>query len=272
MYIRTNLIIMFFVSSFFSAQNSSIIYELIYKPSTNGDYTKTKTFYLDIIGSKSVFRDDFRRHSDSIINYRGSYGLAYSNNYNDQIYIKKDLKKNEIAKYIVSPVSLDKFYINIDTKLNWKLLSDTQKIGSLQCQKAETDYGGRHWIAWFTQEIQLSEGPYIFHGLPGLIVHVEDSNHEYMFKLAKIRKFNSDTSFSIQGAKEINWDIFIKIQRDFYADPYVFVKAEGYKAVQDDGSGGVKKLDFREATLSIQEFIKKNDNQVEKDRIIKYTK
>lgn len=151
-------------------------------------------------------------------------------------------------------------------------MSDTQKIGSLQCQKAETDYGGRHWIAWFTQEIQLSEGPYIFHGLPGLIVQVEDSNHEYMFKLAKTRKFNSDTSFSIQGAKEINWDAFVKVQQDFYADPYAFVKAGGYKAVQDDGNGGVKKLDFREATLSTQKFIKKNDNQVEKDRIIKYPK
>lgn len=263
---------MFFVSSFFWAQNSSIIYELIYKPSTNSEYTKTKTFFLDIIGSESVFRDDFRRHSDSIINYRGSYGLAYSNNYNDQIYIKKDLKKNEITKYIVSPVSLDKFYIVIDAKLNWKLLSDTKKIGSLECQKAETDYGGRHWTAWFTNEIQLSEGPYIFHGLPGLIVQIEDSDHEYAFKLAKIRKFNSDTNFSVQGAKEINWNTFIKVQQDFYIDPYAFVKAGGYKAVQDDGSGGVKKLDFREATLSTQEFIKKNDNQVEKNRIIKYSK
>ncbi|WP_407481915.1 GLPGLI family protein [Elizabethkingia meningoseptica] len=270
MYIRIILIIIIFVSSFFSAQNSSIIYELTFKPSTNSTSTKAKTFFLDIIGNESVFRDDFRRQSDSLINYNGSYGFAYNNNYNDQIYIKKDLKKNIVTKYIVSPVSLDKFYINIDAKFNWKLLSDTQKIGEIQCQKAETDYGGRHWTAWFTQEIQIQEGPYVFHGLPGLIVQIEDSNHEYIFKLVKIRKFNSNTNFSIQGAKEITWETFKKVQQDFYTDPYSFVKAGGYKAVKDDGNGGVTKLDFREATLSTQEFIKKNDNIIELDKKIDY--
>ena len=52
--------------------------------------------------------------------------------------------------------------------------------------EAETDYGEGIGLLGFTQEIQLSEGLYIFHGLAqGWIVHVEDSNHEYMFKLGK---------------------------------------------------------------------------------------
>jgi len=261
---------MFFVSTIFSAQNSSILYELTYKPSTNNTYTKTKTFFLDIIGNESVFRDDFRRYSDSIMHYSASFGYGYSNNYNDQIYIKKNLKTQSITKYIVSPISRDKFYINIVEKLNWNLLPDIKKIGDIQCQKAETDYGGRHWTAWFTKDIQISEGPYVFHGLPGLIVEIEDNNKEYAFKLVKIKKFNSKTTFSIEAANEISWTTFEKLQRDYYIDPYSFVKAGGYKAVKDDGNGGVTKLDFREATLSTQEFIKKNDNIIELDKKIDY--
>ena len=38
-------------------------------------------------------------------------------------------------------------------------------------------------------------------------------------------------------------------------------KAEGYKTVQDDGSGGVKKLDFRRSYTFYSGIYKENDNR-----------
>lgn len=33
-------------------------------------------------------------------------------------------------------------------------------------QKATCDFAGRKWIAWFTTEIPIQDGPYKFYGLP----------------------------------------------------------------------------------------------------------
>ncbi|WP_407484163.1 GLPGLI family protein [Elizabethkingia meningoseptica] len=264
------IFIMLCVTSIISAQNSSIIYALTYKPSTQDVYTKKKTFFLDIIGNESVFRQDFRRNSDSLIHYKGTYGYGYNLNFNDQMYIKKNLKNNKIVKYAISPISKDIFYIPVTETLNWKLLPETQTIDNIKCQKAETDYGGRHWTAWFTQEIQIQEGPYIFHGLPGLIIEISDTSKEYIFRLSKITKFNHNSLFVLGGGKEINWNIFNKIQQDYYNDPLSFVKVGGYKAVENDGQGGYKKIDFRIRTLSTQEYIRKNDNIIELNQKIDY--
>lgn len=270
---KTILFIFFLTITFLKAQSSSILYELIYKPSTDSKDTATKSavYYLDILNRESVFRSDFRRQSDSLIKYGGGLGFGYSTNIGEQIYLKKDYNKDKAVKYVVSPVSRDKFYIVITEKLNWKILPETQIIGSLKCQKATTDYGGRFWTAWFTQDIQLSEGPYVFHGLPGLIVQISDSNEEYSFKLVKIKKFSHKSLFPLIGGREISWETFTKIRRDYYIDPYAFIKANNLKAGEDDGNGGIKRVEnFREWTLRTQENLRKNDNMIELNQKIDY--
>lgn len=75
-----------------------------------------------------------------------------------------------------------------DRKLNWKILLDKQKIGEFDTQKAETTFAGRKWIAWFTTEIPFQDGPYKFHGLPGLIVKIEDAKHTHIMELKAVKK------------------------------------------------------------------------------------
>ncbi|WP_223609327.1 GLPGLI family protein [Chryseobacterium sp. OSA05B] len=64
-------------------------------------------------------------------------------------------------------------------------------------QKAETNYGGRNCITWFITELPFGDGPYIFNGLPELIVSIHDSNKEYSFNLIKVKRggyfFNAHT-------------------------------------------------------------------------------
>ncbi|MGV4529341.1 GLPGLI family protein [Ornithobacterium rhinotracheale] len=48
-------------------------------------------------------------------------------------------------------------------------------------QKATTQYGGRNWVAWFAKDIPFAYGPYIFGGLPGLILEVYDTEDEHHF-------------------------------------------------------------------------------------------
>lgn len=83
----------------------------------------------------------------------------------------------------------DKFVYNEPMNIfKWEILSDTTKISGYACQKATTSYRGRDYEAWFTTEIPISDGPYKFHGLPGLIVKIADTKKHYVFELISATK------------------------------------------------------------------------------------
>lgn len=68
---------------------------------------------------------------------------------------------------------------------NWKLIDESKTIQSFNCRKAEINYNGRNWTAWYTTDIPLAYGPYKFTGLPGLIIKISDQSGDYDFELVK---------------------------------------------------------------------------------------
>ena len=70
----------------------------------------------------------------------------------------------------------------------WEIVEDTMTILGYPCQKAACRWRGRTYSAWFTPEIPISEGPYKFVGLPGLILKVEDRDQKYCFEIEEIQK------------------------------------------------------------------------------------
>lgn len=83
----------------------------------------------------------------------------------------------------------------------WELLSDRKSFLNYQCQKAVCTFRGRTYTAWFTPEIPLSEGPWKFHGLPGLILQVSDDKNEFEYKCIGIQKLKKK-----QPIKYWKWD------------------------------------------------------------------
>jgi GLPGLI family protein len=84
-------------------------------------------------------------------------------------------------------LAFDEFkYIIPMESLNWTIQMERKTIGRFQVQKAQTKFGGREWVAWFTTEIPVSAGPYLFHGLPGLIIKINDTREHYIFELTHI--------------------------------------------------------------------------------------
>lgn len=70
---------------------------------------------------------------------------------------------------------------------NWTLKSDTTTVHGHLCQRADIDFGGRKWIAWFSPELSdYADGPYKFKGLPGLILRVYDANKTWRFELVEL--------------------------------------------------------------------------------------
>jgi len=71
---------------------------------------------------------------------------------------------------------------------NWQLTSDTATIAGYKAQKAITNFGGRKWVAWFSPELPINDGPYKFNGLPGLILKISDTQNHYVFDFISIEK------------------------------------------------------------------------------------
>lgn len=74
-------------------------------------------------------------------------------------------------------------YTDKDVHLDWKLHSDTKEIQSYLCKKATCSYRGRNYTAWYSPDIPLNEGPYVFGALPGLILELYDEQDHFHFSL-----------------------------------------------------------------------------------------
>lgn len=72
-------------------------------------------------------------------------------------------------------------------KLKWEILNDTLSILGFKTQKAKLNFRGRDYFAWFSTEIKIADGPYKFHGLPGLILKIESTDGKFTFEAYSLK-------------------------------------------------------------------------------------
>ena len=84
------------------------------------------------------------------------------------------------------------FKVTDDRKINWKISAERERVLGYLAQKATTFFGGREWTAWFTPEISIADGPYKFHGLPGLILKISDKTNTHSFEIISVQKQKSN--------------------------------------------------------------------------------
>ena len=102
-----------------------------------------------------------------------------------EININKDFNKGLFQSKI--PLTFVNNYMEESLVQNWTLTDEVDTIMGLVCSKATTKYGGRKYLAWFTPEIPVMDGPYVFAGLPGLILRVKDDEDFYIFEATEIQ-------------------------------------------------------------------------------------
>jgi len=103
-------------------------------------------------------------------------------------------------------------------KIKWKIINEFRKIGDFHCQKAEAEFRGREYTAWFTQDISINAGPWKLHGLPGLIVNVSDSKKEIVFTLKSIKNTKQLINPYFEKSKLISLEEYKIIQKKLPSD------------------------------------------------------
>lgn len=102
------------------------------------------------------------------------------------LYVNKDIAKGVITVYDEWGME-PRVYTEPFDEMKWEIVEDsTKNILGYECILGLTDYHGRTWKAWFSPEIPVQDGPWKFHGLPGLILLAETTGVPFRFEATGI--------------------------------------------------------------------------------------
>ncbi|GHA48569.1 hypothetical protein GCM10007103_31860 [Salinimicrobium marinum] len=250
--------------------NYKITYDLTYQPdSTNTELKKKEKMSLYIGNETSRFSSAGKAIGDSL-----KSAFDYSNF--DQaafVRMRKQIPGTEFEYYIYKGVPAEKItyaleivtdkYRYTDNKnlFNWTVLDERDTIAGFRVQKATTSFAGRYFIAWFTEEIPISEGPYKFNGLPGLIVKIGDDKGHYVFELTRIKKLKDPIPFTFQMEDLIDTEKekLSELEKEYKRDPVGFSERSVPGVKIQYGSG----TDRKKIEQERKEKLKKQNNPLE---------
>lgn len=87
-------------------------------------------------------------------------------------------------------------------QIDWNLMAGDTLVNGVTCKKAMGRYAGRTYVAWYAESVQLPYGPYIFGGLPGLIMCIYDTKRNWIFTNSGIKPATSLAKMYLYTEKE----------------------------------------------------------------------
>lgn len=269
-------------------------YELTFKPKKDSAKLDKVITILDITSKKSIYQDYTMPAQDSIIKIQIEE-MEKTKAFKDMSKMIRWPKFSykivktypDMKEQYVDRISRNLFSYDDDVKLTWNILSDKQKIGAYNAQKATTEFGGRKWIAWFSTDIPFQDGPYKFYGLPGLIVKIEDADKNYSWQLSgnkKIEgydelsyadKINAKMGMMSNSVTPTTKEKFNKSYEGYKADP--FAETRPYMTPENmsrpmPGTDGTVGDFMKRMEKQVKDFFGSNDNPIELEQVLEKKK
>ena len=203
-------------------------YELKFIPDTmKRDKYKTQTMVLRMnTKGVSVYQEYGKYRSDSVSAARTRNGkirlsdtneaIKYQTKARDNITIAKSWPEND-QLLVRELIGLDGTFTYTEKKpdFGWNVdFSQTKEVAGYTCHSAKGSYAGRDYQAWFTTEIPISDGPWFFCGLPGLILEVSSLDEEFVYTCMSIQKGTGPVTLrSLDDAFKTDREKFLKVKR-----------------------------------------------------------
>ena len=253
-------------ASFLMAQQSTrFIYQVSMTPDSTSTEKKTEVAYLDTDGKKSYFYSENSLKRDSVMErmrITRNFDRAQMQNLRSNMNFTIEKNLTDQSLMYKSRIGRDQYSYNETPSFGWKILPETVKIGEYDTQKAETNFGGRTWYAWFTQQVPLQDGPYKFSGLPGLIVKVQDTNGDYSFDLMQTKKVAEVEQPRGRGQYiNLTKNKYMDLEKKFQKDPSSFI---GSQRNGRGGPGGMQPpVNMQEMQKRMEAEMKSRNNPIE---------
>ncbi len=186
------------------AQNDGkVIYQQIEHAKIGYKYNNISESVLYFNATKSYFTDSesvASKKQGEEINPDGQSGSLFLGGEFKSEAFYMDLKSKQLLS---NEFILARLYPVKDTLIrpNWKITTSRKKIGEFECQRAETTYRNRQYVAWFTPKIPVEWGPWKLWGLPGLIIEANSLDGEIAFIFKSYSKGNYNNFIKYTSSK-----------------------------------------------------------------------
>lgn len=160
---------------------------------------------------------------------------AGDRNMNGEIWI------NKMARIITDRYhSLSRYNESVEyeepiPQFDWKLSTDTMTMCNYLCMRAETEFRGRKWIAWFTLDIPISQGPWKFGGLPGLILEIKDTEGHYNWTCLDIKQVSEPILYFNTKVVNTTRKKWLRYYRTVHEKPFTSIESDGEVRVYSQG-------------------------------------
>ncbi len=101
-------------------------------------------------------------------------------------FLYKNYPEGKMTTFGYDFIKVNFFYEEDYAPQEWIVGDSTKQILGYTCKKAACDFRGRHWTAWFAEDIPIKEGPWKLNGLPGLILEAYDAKMDYHYTATSI--------------------------------------------------------------------------------------
>ena len=143
-------------------------------------------------------------------------------------YVYKNFLSGKITIYDDINNALYCYEDSLDAQ-DWEVCDSIKTVLGYRCEMAKADYHGRSWIAWFTCDIPVSNGPWKLGGLPGLILEAYDMDFQHHFVIDSIQTIDTYAAYdrSKYGKfKETTRKKFLKAKRKYEEDSARLIQSQ----------------------------------------------
>ncbi|GEN78025.1 GLPGLI family protein [Chryseobacterium hagamense] len=266
---KISLIILFlFGITKFYTQDNRFVYEYRFIPdSTQLENRTSEVMFLDIRQNASEFYSYKKFRSDSLMAEDMKKGLASPPPIEE--FVNYRIIKNSKGTESITSLSSNLYIIKYKRPVPWKLHPQYTTVLNHKVQKATAEYAGRLWEAWFAPDIPIQDGPYLFRGLPGLILKVKDLTGSHDFELIAIRNLQKSTEYpfikNFAQKFEVSRNQYAKIFKNYREDPAADLvgKIPDYRDAEGNMVSGQQKV--REIGKMMKDKLKADNNILELD-------
>ncbi len=217
-------------------------YRMLIENDAQHPQNRKKEYFMILQVGKQIskFSDYFSLKSDSLstilaaqkttINDAMNKMIAASNGTNRySLNIFKNYPINKTTTTDRIPLGDTYKFSENKVKPLWRMESGSLLVCGYQCKKAITTFRGRNYIAWYAPKIPISDGPWKFWGLPGLILKISDDKGHYSFECVSIEKPKYTSEIYILDLNYINTTKvkFNDALKKFYENPRAAMEASG---------------------------------------------
>jgi GLPGLI family protein len=229
------------------AQSYKAVYNYKFIPdSSNMQDVKSVRAVLRIGEISSLFSTEANLKRDSITHLvrNGELPLYRAMREMRQLYaidkvsfiVSKSFETKEVTFH--DKIATQKFKYSDNAIFNWEIGNSRRDILGYNCQSAKLKFGGRNYVAWFTDEIPIPDGPFVFQGLPGLIVSIRDTKYHHNFELksfmARGANVNEDNPYDNELYIQTTKEKFLRSKKDYFDNPDAFMEGTGAIVVSEN--------------------------------------